>query len=277
MSKFWPLALFILVSFKTFSCELPMNEKIVIGCTYKCEFMYRMRLSLAAMTLGYPIQIIDLRSESDISSALTKVDGVLMPGGADINPDVYLNNLTPDMKDYVKNNLNLVKLTEESRERDAYESELLNLYSKNEKFSKLPFLGICRGMQMMSVTQGIPLYLDLQTDLGLKNKKYDFDKVTITENSIMNDIYQNEEISALKIHHQALKLSYFEANQKNHPEVKVTSYSNGRSIAESIEFTHRPALGVQYHPELSSPNTAQVLKWFLKKSCEYKNSVKAVL
>lgn len=259
------------------ACELKMNKRLVIGCTYKCDFMYRLRLTLSARSLGYPIKIVDLREMGNLDQALTQVDGILMPGGADINPALYMDQVSPELKLHLQKNLHLAQLNDEGTQRDPFESEVLKKYSSDERFQKLPFLGICRGMQMMSVTQGIPLFLDLKTEVGIDNRKYVFDKVTMNEDSLMGRIYKNKTVKALKLHHQGLRVPYFAANADKYPQVKVTSFSHNRQIAESIEYTHRPALGVQYHPEMSFSETSNpVFKWFLSTSCEYKNAAKGI-
>lgn len=259
------------------TCELKMKKKLVIGCTYKCDFMYRLRLTLSAFSMGYPITIVDLRQMGNMEEALSHVDGILMPGGADIDPALYMDKVSSEMKTYIAQNKSLARINEETRERDPYEIELLKKYSTNERFKNLPFLGICRGMQMMTVAQGIPLYLDLKTEVGIDNRKYVFDQVKVEENSLMDKIYPKKTIKAMKLHHQGLRVPYYRKNMEKYPLVKVSAFSNDHKIAESIEYTHRPALGVQYHPEMSFTGTsAPVFKWFLSKSCEYKNAAKGI-
>lgn len=259
------------------NCQLPANTTLVIGCSYDCGPFYRLRLTLNAFSLGYSLKVVDLRELGDLKSALSQVDGVLMPGGADINPSYYLDKVSPELKRYVEKNMHLVRLSKEGRERDPFEGELLAQYSADEKYTRLPLLGICRGMQMMSVTQGIPLYLDLETETKVKNRKYVFDEVKVSNSSLMQKIYKGKSLRAMKLHHQGLRLPYFRKNEKQFPLVKVTAFSHNNKIAESIEYTHRPALGVQYHPEMSFSSAATpVFKWFLSKSCEYKNSLKGI-
>lgn len=260
-----------------FACELKMNRKLVIGCTYKCDFIYRLRLSLSALSMGYPIKIVDLRTMGNMEEALAQVDGVLMPGGADIDPALYQDKLSTEMKSYIQQNKALVKITDESKERDPYEIELLRKYTSIERFQKLPFLGICRGMQMMTVAQGIPLYLDLKSEVGIDNRRYVFDQVSVKDSSLMSEIYGNKQFKAMKLHHQGLRVPYYRQYRDQFPLVKVSAFSHNDQIAESIEYTHRPALGVQYHPEMSFTGTsAPVFKWFLAKSCEYKNAQRGI-
>jgi len=274
MNKFL-IALILLASSTIFACEVPEGAKLIIGCTYKCEFFYRLRLKTSAFWMGYPIKIVDMREMGSVTEAMSKVDGILIPGGADIDPEYYMNDVTPELQVILKQNAHLAKLTEESKFRDPYEHALVKKYSSDERYSKLPMLGICRGMQMMSVAQGIPLYLDLKTEIGINNRMRMFDRVTPIQESLMNSLYGTRIFKGYKLHHQGIRVPYYQEHRTHYPLTKVTAYSNNDKIAESLEYTHRPALGVQYNPEMSfTSTTVPVLHWFLKQACEYKNSQK---
>jgi GxxExxY protein len=98
-------------------------------------------------------------------------------------------------------------------------------------------LGICRGMQMMSVAQGLPLYLDIATELGIPNRQYKLDQIDITESpSLMSSLYGDNKFRAVELHHQGIRVDYYEANKQSYPQVSVSSYSNNGMIAESIEY-----------------------------------------
>ena len=273
------LMLFIAVLFTTStiqaSCKLPVNKKIIIGCTFKCDFFTRSRLKAAGARLGYRVKIINLSQNKDVTESLASVDSVLIPGGADIHPKFYLQNVTDELREYTQNNLGLVKFTEEGKKRDLFEYTLLKLFlNPAAKYEKLPLLGICRGMQMMTVAQGIPLYLDIKTELGIPNRQAKFDRINITEtDSLMSSLYGDKKFSGFELHHQGLRVDYYETHKNDFPNVNVSSFSNDGKIAESIEYKGMTALGVQYHPEKSFPGTTfPIFKWFLTKACEYKVS-----
>jgi gamma-glutamyl-gamma-aminobutyrate hydrolase PuuD len=276
---FTSLCFLLSLSFAQASCELPKGEKITIGCTYKCDFATRSRLKIVGASLGYKLNFVDLSLNKDISESLSKVDTVLIPGGADIHPKFYLKDVSEDLRSYTEKNLHLVKFTEEGKRRDLFEYTLLKIYlSLGEKYSKLPVLGICRGMQMLSVAQGLPLYLDIATELGIPNRLYKFDKAIITENdSLMRSFYGDKDPKGFEMHHQGIRVDYFEAHKNDFPNVKVSSFSNQGKIAESIEYNDLTALGVQFHPEKSMPSTTRpIFKWYLTKACEYKSSSKGM-
>lgn len=269
------LSVLFTTSFVQASCKLPITEKLIIGCTYKCDFFTRSRLKAAAARLGYRIKIVNLSLNKDVSESLAMVDSILLPGGADIHPKYYLKNVTDELRQYTENNMSLVNFTEEGKKRDLFEYTLLKVFlNSGNIFKKLPVLGICRGMQMMTVAQGIPLYLDINTELGIPNRRYKFDRVKITESeSLMDSIYNKNQFFGWEMHHQGLRVDYYEAHKSEYPNVKVSAFSNGGKIAEAIEYQNMTALGVQYHPEKSLPSTTYpVYKWMLTKACEYKTT-----
>lgn len=253
-------------------CDLPKNEVLKIGCSSDCDFLYRFRIQMTSWALGYKTQVYDLAGTKNLKQALETVDGILIPGGADVDPAYYLGSVTEELRDYTKKNLHLVNFSKEGKRRDPFEYELIKLYSEDATFKAKPLLGICRGLQMMSVAQGLPLFLDIKTELGIRNRRHVIDRIYVNEpNTLINDIYRNDSIRGYKLHHQGIRVPYYDAHKDEYPNVRVTAYSNNRKIAEAIEYTHRPALGVQYHPEKSLTGTsAPVFRWFLTKACEAK-------
>ena len=265
--------LIFLLSFPAWACKLPPKTKLVIGCTHKCALPYKLRLKLSAAFLGYPVEVVNLRELGTLSEALAKVDAVLIPGGADIDPSYYSDKVTPEMREYLELNRGLADVNEESKYRDPYEYAFVREYLSNDSYSKLPLLGICRGMQMMTVGQGVPLYLDIRTELGIQNRRYLFDRVHLEKNTALDEIYLNDSLKGFKMHHQGLRVPYFKEHEASYPDLKVTAFSHDGKIAEGIDYQSRPAIGVQYHPEKSLTNTAApIFRWLLTRSCENKNA-----
>lgn len=272
--KTFSLALLItFMGSPVFACQLPKGEKILIGCSKNCDILYRLRLSLTGMYLGYKLKFTELQTVED----LARVDAVIMPGGADIDPDYYLDSISQELRDYTLEHRYLAKITRESRRRDPFEYELVKRYSSDDSFKKLPMLGICRGMQMMAVGQGIPLYLDIKTELGIKNRRNLFDLIQKpVEGSLLRDLYGERNFYGFKLHHQGIRVN--EYSEDKYPLTQITAYSHQGRIAEGLEYKHRPALGVQYHPEKSLTNVSvPVFRWLLKNACEYKKNHKESL
>lgn len=256
------------------SCKLPQGESITVGCTIDCGRFNRWALKRYARKLGYKLNIVNLYSENQTPD-LSSVDAILIPGGADINPDYYINNVEEDLQSHIRNLDYLVVYTSEGRKRDPFEYNLLQQYfnSKDSSVMFTPILGICRGMQMLTVSQGIPLYIDIKKELGIKNRKYNLDKITITDKeSLLYSIRGKEKFRAVEIHHQGLRVDYFNKFRERWPHLNVTAYSHKGRIAEGLEFYNRPVLGIQYHPEYTFGKTRKShFSWLLKRACMKKN------
>jgi gamma-glutamyl-gamma-aminobutyrate hydrolase PuuD len=251
------------------TCHLKKSETLYIGCTDNCQRLNNWAVRKAAKLLKYNVKTVDMSSKKGLPR-LELFDGFLMPGGADINPDYYIKDADPLMADYLKRNKKLAIVNAESNRRDPFEYAFAKEYFRRKDLSHTPILAICRGMQMLTVSQGIPLYLDLKTELGIRNRRYTIDKIKVTDkDSLLASIQGQTKFRAVKNHHQGLRLDYFQPRQKRWPHLKVTSLSNGGRIAESLEFKNRPIIAVQSHPEMTFGRTRRnFFKWFLHSACE---------
>lgn len=262
--------------FSADNCTLPKGETITVGCTVDCGRFNKWALRRYARKNGYKVKIIDLYSENQ-SPDLSAVDAILIPGGADINPKYYTNNIDEELKLHIESLDYLVKYTDEGKRRDQFEYDLVRNYFNSQSESELytPILGICRGMQMLTASQDIPLYVDIKKELGIKNRRYTLDKVTINNSeSLISEIQQRKTFRAVELHHQGLRLDYFRKNRSKWPHLDVTATSNGDKIAEVLEFYNRPVLGVQFHPEYTFGKTRRrVFSWLLKRACIKKNII----
>lgn len=254
-------------------CRLEKNQTLNIACTTDCGKFNTWAMRSAAKRLGYHISFKNIYVENSTVD-LSKFDAVLIPGGEDINPNYYTPFVGPELRKHIEDLLYLVDLTTNGRKRDIFEYNLLENYFSNSQFVTTPILGICRGMQMLTVSQKIPLYVDINYELGIKNRKYTLDKVYITNHeSAIFDTIKKSSFRGVEIHHQGLRLDYFLKNKERWPDLEVTAVSNGGKIAESLEFKNRPVLGVQFHPEYTFGKVRRrVFDWFLNRACHKKNN-----
>lgn len=254
-------------------CELDQDETLVIGCTHKCGRFNNWAINRYAKKLGYKVRTVNLNNKNS-SIDYTQVDGILIPGGVDIDPKYYIDKVTPEMRSHIEKLKHLANLTENGELRDAHEFDLLTKYFSNKKSTTQPLLGICRGMQAISVSQGLPLYLDIKTELGIKNRRYTLDTIRVTHpNSLLKEIMGRDKFRGVELHHQGINMSYYNQHKKSWPHLQVTSLSNKSLVAESVEFTDRPVLGVQFHPEYTFGKVRRsVFNWLLKRACFNKKS-----
>ena len=150
---------------KSEKCELPTHQTLQIACTTDCGRFNARAIYRFAKKLGYKVNLTNIYSENQTPD-ISKYDAILIPGGADINPDYYINQVEPELQDHLRNIDYLVDYTSEGRRRDPFEYSLLkNYFASNDRNTYYtPVLGICRGMQMLTVSQGIPLYIDIKKE-----------------------------------------------------------------------------------------------------------------
>lgn len=262
---------------KALVCKLPKGETLTIGCTNYCGKFNRWAVKWYARKLGYKVKTVNLNDKNK-SIDYTKVDGVIIPGGADIDPKYYIDQVTPEMKAHIEKHRDLAELNDTGKRRDTYEFDFLAKYFADKSARYQPVLGICRGMQAISVSQGLPLYLDIKTELGIKNRRYTLDRVSVTnEESLLKEIVKRSSFRGVELHHQGINMSYYEKHKADWPQLEVTAVSNKGLIAEAIELYDRPVLGVQFHPEYTFGRVRRgVFSWLLKQACFNHQNVKNI-
>lgn len=248
--------------------QMKFREHLTIGCSSKCGRFYRRALKEAAKHQDVSLEIVELDQEDRIH--WEKLDGLLLPGGPDINPCYYYSSIEKDLRDHSKSLVEMKGPGRRSRQRDAFEHGLLMEYFHNKALRDLPVLGICRGMQMLAVSQGIPLYVDLKTELGIRAPSPGLDKVEVVRpDSLMNHLAKRKQFVAPKLHHQAIRSDYFYDHYERWPNVEITAFSHEGKMAEAIEFRDRPVLGVQFHAELGlNEEMKNIFRWFLRSACQ---------
>jgi len=202
------------------------------------------------------IEIVELHWEKhnldEVWDIVEDCDGIVLTGGVDIHPRFYDNErLEFPNGDGVFN-----------EERDEFE---MHVFETALNFN-LPVLGICRGLQLVNVALGGDLIQDLE-ESGKKNHRRmnnvdDEHIISISENSLLNQIIQNTSGNINGAHHQAIgRLS---------DELMATAVSPD-GVIETVEWkekTDEPwMLCVQWHPERmkeSEPLSKNVREKFLE-------------
>jgi putative glutamine amidotransferase len=191
---------------------------------------------------GIPLLIPPGVSENDCESLLSRLDGLLLSGGGDIDP-VYFGG-TPHSKVY-----GIIP------DRDELEIGLVKLAASRG----FPFLGICRGIQVINVALGGTLFTHIADQLpqALKhdNDNYAFiaHPVRVKPGSQLARILSATEVETNSLHHQGVDCLA--------PSLTPVAISSD-SLVEAVELPGHPfGLGVQWHPE-GMPDSIQMQALF---------------
>ena len=163
--------------------------------------------------------------EQAVQDALT-CDGLLLPGGGDMDPKFYGQARIP-------------ACGEPNLLRDAAEPLLLRAFLAADK----PVLGICRGIQVMNVVLGGDLYQDIKPFEHLPHNGHwaKVHTVTVRRGTLLSRILGQDTVLVNSQHHQAV--------DRVAPGFTLAALSED-GIVEAIEKPDaRFCLGVQWHPE----------------------------
>lgn len=186
---------------------------------------------------GIPVVLPDTGGDTgQIEDYLARLDGLLLPGGADIPPAEYGEE--PHAS---------VQPLEEDRFR--FEKALSRAWI--ERTDK-PLLGICLGSQWLNVASGGSLVQDLPAERHT-NHRNTTHPVTLEADSRLARILGATVVEANSFHHQA-------SDTIGRGLRAVARSPDG--IVEAIETTdaRRFLIGVQWHPEKMAPGDAAQAK-----------------
>jgi putative glutamine amidotransferase len=169
-------------------------------------------------------------AEADPDEILDVLDGLILAGGADIDPATYgaePHAMTSGMRP----------------ERDAFEIALATRALERD----IPFLGICRGMQVMNVARGGTLRQHLPDVLGHEDHRavpgaFGDHDVRLQDGSLAARVAGEATHPTKSHHHQGV--------DRPGEGFQVTGWATVDDLPEAIEDpSRRFALGVQWHPE----------------------------
>ncbi len=178
-----------------------------------------------------PVVIPPLRDADDLHRVLDTLDGVVMGGGADLDPRIDGFMLHPSLR--------LL-----DRRREEFDRMLVRLVAER----RIPLLGIGCGMQLLNVSQGGTLFLHIPEDLPKALPHLDATDpnhrhaLVVEKGSLMDRVYGESEIRVSSMHHMAI--------DDVAPGFAVTARCPD-GVVEAIESTMDDwfAMGVQFHPE----------------------------
>lgn len=190
-------------------------------------------VSALARAGAIPVMVPLGLSQDDLAALLQKLDGILFTGGGDIDPALYAGEPHPTVHDV-------------DPVRD--QTELFLVHQTVER--ELPFLGICRGLQIINVALGGSLYTHIQAQHP-HALKHDFFP-GYPRNHLAHPIQLREETTLARI----IGHPIVQANSLHHQGIRrlaaslTTSAKAPDGIIEGVELPGHPfGLAVQWHPE----------------------------
>jgi putative glutamine amidotransferase len=182
---------------------------------------------------GIPVVLPPIADEVDLDRVLDLLDGMVLVGGADLDPrrDGYMLHPTVRMLD---------------ERREEFDRRLMCMISKR----RMPVFGIGVGMQLLNVSEGGTLLLHIPEDLPKALPHKDpIDPahrhgLEVVSGSLMERVYGDGEIRVNSVHHMAI--------DDVAPGFRVTARCPD-GVIEAIESTTDwHAFGTQFHPESDS-------------------------
>lgn len=225
-----------------------INPVIGITCGHQWENSERYYVNTPYINAiivagGIPI-LIPYMSEAKLAEILKMIDGLLIPGGIDIDAKLFNQELHP--------NSGLI---------DPWWDQLDLTMILGAMARQLPILAICRGCQILNVAYGGTIIQDIdsQVEKPIKHQQqapkwYGTHLITITKPSLLQSIMNTDLMRVNSFHHQAV--------DRIASGFKVSAVSSD-GIIEAIESCdHHFVLGLQWHPELMVEHYPEFKKLF---------------
>jgi putative glutamine amidotransferase len=186
---------------------------------------------------------VELTRDAPIAECLARLDGVIISGGADVDPAAYGEQ--PE-----------AELGHPEPERDAWELAVISEALRTQ----LPLLGICRGAQLLQVHLGGNLIQHVGRDEGDGHPRFEEPRhlpchsVRFTGGTLAHELYGDTyEVNSL--HHQVL----------GDPAAGlVASGMSPDGTIEAAEMPGRDVLAVQWHPEMLLDRVDPSLQWIVR-------------
>ena len=208
---------------------------------------------------GTPFIIPCYDNTDALINTLEKLDGILLTGGADINPLFFGEEPVKELHGI-------------NPRRDRQELLLTRLAADRQ----IPILGICRGIQTMNAAFGGPLYQDIHSQMeGTRikhsqelDRSYASHTVTIEKDTLLHNLFKTDTIAVNSFHHQAVKEAA--------PGFRVCARATD-GVIEAMESTeYKSMLGVQWHPECfilkGDECMMPIFHWLIQEAASFKEA-----
>jgi putative glutamine amidotransferase len=187
---------------------------------------------------GIPVLLPPQPAGADVvARVLDGVDGLIITGGADVDPGRYGQQVGPETD-------------APQLERDAWEDALLTAAIARE----LPFLGICRGMQVLNVNRGGSLHQHLPDVVG--DERFRIGRGEFATTEVTTE--PGSELDALVGSRLPVKSYHHQGVDAVGAGLRVTARS-AEGVVQAVELEGVPfGVAVQWHPEEDAADDARL-------------------
>lgn len=211
---------------------------------------------------GVPMMVPLVADDEPTTRAIYEaLDGLLLPGGADLDPASYGQERRP-------------RCDRSDPPRDQLELLLVRWACEDRK----PLLGICRGLQILNVAAGGTLYQDLATELPGAVKHDYFPGQGHPRDHLAHDVQLGHTASRLRTIVGAPTLRVNSLHHQGVAELGQGLVATAIGPDGLVEAAERPlaedhfSVAVQWHPEAlyaNDPAASRLFAAFIEAAVEY--------
>ena len=167
-------------------------------------------------------------SEDGLEETLEVLDGLILSGGGDLDPDLYGAAAHPETDT-------------PRRERDAAELHLLQAALERD----MPVLAVCRGSQLLNVARGGDLVQHLPEELGHERHKHEPGQ--FSDHDVRVD--PGSRVGALLGEHAPVKSHHHQGYGRIGDGLREAAWADDGTVEALEDPEKRFAVGVLWHPE----------------------------
>jgi putative glutamine amidotransferase len=215
---------------------------------------------------GLPLALPAAPSPKLVAEYVRRCDGIMLTGGDDIQPELYYPDVPTELRKTVGPNDPVRDLLETLVVREAFAQ-------------RKPLLAICRGHQILNITLGGTLFVDIPSQVAtginhsrLKHKDRVVHQVILEEDSLIHRVFGRREIGVNSSHHQAVdKIARPLRVSGRAPDGVIEALELRPEDAELMPYL----LGVQFHPERLTrghPEYVELFRSFTEACAVYRSA-----